>query len=306
MFFKKKSSKMAQYTMISSKSKWGILFIAPFFLIFCVFWLYPFLYGIYLGFFKWGGTGKPVFIGIENFKDLFADTGFRYAIGNSFYWAAGSILFIIGLATFLAIFTNSKYLKAKGVFRTIIFAPVQISLIVESIVFLIILDHNYGILRYFFDLIHVPFPDLLNSRVLIMPTMIAIALWRWTGFNMMFLIAQLVSIPKVLNEAAQIDGANSAGILRYVTLPLLKPMIFYVSITSLIASFQVFEEPFILTQGGPRYASTTTGLFIYMKAFASYRVGYASAAAVIVLILVLVITIIAFKYFGIFRDEKKY
>jgi len=279
------------------------LFIAPFFILFFLFWFWPVLFSIFLSNTDWSGVGKPEFNNLRNFVNLINDSVFHITVRNTLYIAVASILIIAPLALLLAILLNNRLIKFSDAIRLAIFLPVVMSLVVASMIFLNLLDYNAGILKYWLGLIGLKMPDLLSSEKLSMPTLIGILIWRWTGYNMLFFLAGLQSIPKDVLEAAKIDGANNFQTFIYVTFPMLKPVTIFVIVQSLIGAFQVFEEPLIITGGGPAYSSLTMALYLYNRAFRNLRFGYASAVALIQFVLILLLSIFALKVTGAFKKE---
>ncbi len=279
------------------------LFLAPFFAIFILFWLWPLVYSMYLSATTWSGVGWPVFNGFRNFVWLFQDEVFLRSARNTVVIAAASIAVIMPLALFLAVLLNHPLTRFRNAFRLSIFLPVAMSLVVASLIFLNVFDPNYGVLRYLVGLAGFKMPDILASESGAMIMLIGILAWRWTGYNMLFFLAALQSIPKDVIEAARIDGASRWQTFRHVTFPMLKPVTVFVLVQSLIGAFQVFEEPLIITGGGPANATLTMALYLYNKAFRGSEFGYASTIALFQFALIAVLCAVALKVTGALKPE---
>lgn len=279
------------------------LFLAPFFIIFILFWLWPLLYSIYLSATTWSGVGWPKFTGLRNFIWLFQDAVFLRSARNTIVIAAASIAVIMPLALFLAVILNNPLTRFRNAFRLSIFLPVSMSLVVASLIFLNVFDPNYGVLRYLVGLAGLRMPDILGSETGAMAMLIGILAWRWTGYNMLFFLAALQSIPKDVIEAARIDGASRFQAFWHVTFPMLKPVTVFVLVQSLIGAFQVFEEPLIITGGGPANSTLTMALYLYNKAFRGSDFGYASTIALFQFALIAVLCAIALKVTGALKPE---
>jgi ABC-type sugar transport system permease subunit len=290
--------------MIKGKhAKAPYLFLVPFFVIFIGFWLGPLGFSAYLSTTRWSGVGRPVFEGLGNFTHLFRDELFLICLRNTLLIAAGSVFIIIPLALFLAVLLNKPLLKLRNGFRLSLLMPAVMSLVVASLVFMNLFDYNYGLLRYLLDLIGVSMPDVVSSKVWALPMLIGILTWRWTGYNMLFFLAALQSVPEEVLEAARIDGASRVQSFWHVTLPILKPVTVFVMVQALIGSFQVFEEPLIITGGGPAYSTLTMALYLYNKAFRGSQFGYASAIALVQFIVIGILCVVTLKAMGEFKRE---
>jgi multiple sugar transport system permease protein/lactose/L-arabinose transport system permease protein len=294
------------------------LFIAPFFLLFSVFLAFPVFYTLYLSFFEYQGVGQgsllwidlgPVyveipriaqlsFIGLGNYARLLGNDLFWQSMFNTSYILVIQVPLMIGLALALAIALNASFMRFKGVFRTAIALPVSANLVAYSTVFLLLFNEQLGFLNYVLAGVGVgPVPWLTNG-FWARNTIIAAVTWRWTGYNMIILLAGLQTIPQQLYEAAEIDGANRWEKFRYVTLPQLKPVLLFVVVLSTIGTFKLFAEPYVITGGGPTNSTITIVQYIYRQAFVNFSLGYASALTVVFVAVVSVFSIAQIKIGG--------
>jgi len=269
---------------------WGYLFIFPAMLGFFLFMLYPMLSGILMSFTKWGGFGSQEWIGIANYVKMFNDKHFIIAVWNTIYYTLGILTIGVPLALILAVFLNQKFLKGRNFFRAIYYLPVISMMVAVSMLWKWLLSTNHGLVNYFIELVGLsPVNWLLDPRWA-MSGLILMSIWKGTGFNMVIFLAGLQGIPQVYYEVADIDGANWWHKFRHVTLPLLSPATFFIIITTMIHSFQIFQQAYIMTEGGPQEATTTIVYYVYKNAFEWFHMGYACAQAVLLLIILILAT----------------
>ena len=273
-------------TAVQKKGKrpggWSTLapyaFVAPFFLLFAVFVLYPILYSAALSFGQFSG-GRIVFTGLDNYKRLFADGLFFKSLLNTGLILVVQVPIMIGLATIIASVIDSDFLgrKRKALFRLAFFLPVAIDLVTYSVVFSLIFSEQYGVVNQALEILGldgIPWrSDPFWARVLIIVAMT----WRWTGYNAVILLSGLQNIPKDLYDAASVDGAGSIVRFVRITVPLLRPVILFCSVLATIGTLQLFTEPYILTGGGPNNATLTSFFYIYDTGFARFDFGLAAA-----------------------------
>jgi lactose/L-arabinose transport system permease protein len=253
-------------------------FVAPFFLLFAVFVLYPIVYSAALSFGQFSG-GRIVFTGLDNYKRLFADGLFLKSLLNTGLILVVQVPIMIGLATVIASVIDSDFLgrRRKAFFRLAFFLPVAIDLVTYSVIFSLIFSEEYGVVNQalgFLGLEGIPWrSDPFWARVLIILAMT----WRWTGYNAVILLSGLQNIPKDLYDAASVDGAGSVVRFLRITVPLLRPVILFCTVLATIGTLQLFTEPYILTNGGPANATLTSFFYIYDTGFARFDFGLAAA-----------------------------
>ena len=270
---------------------WGYLLILPALIGFFVFMLYPMFTGVYLSFTAWGGFGPIKWVGLENWIKLLHDKHFLKAVWNTVYYTLGILAIGVPLALLLALLLNQKFLKGRNFFRAVYYLPVISMMVAVSMLWKWLLSPNHGLVNYFLGFIGLPKINWLLDPRWAMPGLILMSIWKGTGFNMVIFLAGLQGIPKMYYEAAEIDGANSWHKFRYVTLPLLSPTTYFIVITTMIHSFQIFQQAYILTEGGPREATTTIVYYIYKNAFEWFQMGYACTQAVLLLVILVLATL---------------
>jgi multiple sugar transport system permease protein len=272
----------------------GYLFILPNFIGFAAFTVFPIMFAFYMAFMNWDLSKPPEFIGLGNFAALGQDDLFWKSLGNSIYYTLGAVPIGIATAFFLAIMLNQK-IKGVILFRTLYFLP-QITLVVASaIVWNWIYQPDFGLLNYLLGLVGIDGPRWIYSSTWAMPAMIIYCNWMGVPPSALILLSGLQGIPGELYEAAEIDGADERDKLRYITFPLMTPTLFFVMIISFIGAMQTFSQFYILTKGGPAFATTPIVMYIYNNAFAYFKLGYASTIALVLFAILLVITLIQWR-----------
>jgi multiple sugar transport system permease protein len=201
----------------------------------------------------------------------------------------------MALALAVALVLNQQ-LRMVSFYRAVYFLPVVSSTVAASLVWAWLYSPNFGPINYFLGLLGIEGPPWLGSTTWAMPAVIIMSVWKGFGTNMLIFLAGLQGIPQELQEAAMIDGANRWQRLWRVTWPLLTPTTFFVFVISCIVSFQVFEQVYVMTEGGPAYATSVLGLFIYLNAFRYNNMGYAAAAAYVLFALILAVTLAQLKF----------
>jgi multiple sugar transport system permease protein len=280
----------------------GYFFLAPNITGFLLFTAFPVLAAFLLSFFRWDLLTPPAFIGLDQYKELlFSDPQFRRVVFNTFFFTFGTVPLRVVLSLLLAIALNQA-LRGITLYRVIYFLPVVSSLVAVALVWQWIFNGNFGILNGIIygigGLLHVQVhpPDWLNSTRWAMPAVMILNLWKNVGFTMTIYLAGLQAIPQELYEAAEVDGAGAWARFRHITVPMLSPTTFFVLIMSFIWAFQVFEEPYIMTKGGPAFATTTLVQYIYLNAFRWGRMGKASALAWILFAIIFIFTWFQVRY----------
>jgi len=280
------------------------LFLAPFFTGLGVFWVYPTLYSFYLAFFKQTGFGQGKFIGFQNFLVLLSDTRFVRSIVNTTYYAGASVFIILPVALFVAFLLRTPKLPFSQAFRIGYFLPMVTSGTAVAIIFILIFDHQYGILNYALTLLNLPRIKWLLDPRFVMPSLVLIGLWKWTGINALYFYAGLQGIPREVEEAALVDGASGWQCFWFVTLPLLRPILTFTVTLAIIGSYQLFAEPYLLAGegGGPGDAGLFATVYLYITGFRALRFGYASAIGCVLFGIIFSLSLIQLKAMGAFKD----
>ncbi|MFC0472426.1 carbohydrate ABC transporter permease [Halalkalibacter kiskunsagensis] len=269
--------------------------IAPSVIIFCLFFIYPIFYMIYLSVFDWNFVSPTKdFVGFDNFSSLIGEREFIEVMRNSAVYTFLTVFFTLLISLFLSLWLN----KQGGLYSFVqgaIFSPHIISLVSISMLWLWLMDSEYGLLNWFLGLVGIAKIEWLTHPDTALFSLVLVAVWKGIGFNTLVFIAGLQSIPKDMYEAAQLDEASPFRILYKITLPMLSPTLFFLAVISMIGSFQVFDTIAIMTQGGPINSTNTFVYYIYENGFRFFKIGYASAAGVVLLLVISLLTIVYFR-----------
>ena len=280
-----------------SNERIGYMFILPSLLHIIVFAFIPLAFSFFLSFTDWRGTNfySAPWIGLENYQFLLEDRRFWNAMQNSLYYTVLAVPLGMAVSLLVALVMNQK-LRGVYVFRTLFFMPVISSWVAVSVVWITLLDPQAGILNYVLTQLGLPEVNWLGDPATAMPSIVIIAIWKGLGFQMVIWLAGLQAIPEELYEAASIDGASGSQRFRFVTLPLLAPTTFFLTVTGIIGSFQVFSPVYVITNGGPRGATDVVVYRIYLRAFEAFDMGYAAAQSWVLFLVIFVVTVAQFVY----------
>ncbi|MBJ2150502.1 carbohydrate ABC transporter permease [Paracoccus sp. IB05] len=254
-------------------------FLSPYLLVFAIFWIWPIFYSFWLSFLN---TRQPpyTFRPDMTWGRLFQDAAFLNAMKNTFIVLLVQVPLMIALATLMAVLLNSRLLKARGLMRFAFFAPVVVGEVAYAAVFRLMFTAERGVVNKTLESIGLPQVDWFSNPTAAMAVLMMAVTWRWAGYNAILILSGLQSIPDDVYEAATLDRVSPVRQFFHITLPLLKPVILFCIILSIIGTMQLFSEPFLITnRGGPAGATETLGLFLYRQGFTSLNFGYASAIA---------------------------
>ena len=265
-------------------------FIAPFFIVFLIFAVYPVIYSVILSFGTYKG-GQVSLSGLRNYSFLLSDKSFFQAILNTFKIGLIQVPVMIFLAIFLACLMNSRLIKGKGFFRMAIFIPVLIDAVSYSVIFSLLFNDKGFINSMIARMGLIPQSWYTNAGLATMMIVIA-QTWKWTGYNMIIILSGLQNIPGELYEAAAIDGAGRIQQFFRITIPLLRTMNMMVFVTYVNGAVQMFTEPNIITHGGPTGSTTTVMFYLYNMGFKNFNFGIACAGSYVVVAIVVLLTIV--------------
>lgn len=278
-----------------AKRRAGLLFAAPAVLHFLIFTSIPVFAAIWLSFTNYSALGGGRWVGLANYVKMASDHDFLNAVKNTAVYTVWTVPLSMAIALGLAVALNEG-IRAKAFFRIAFYMPQVTATVVIAVVWMFLYNGQFGLLNYGMELVGLKGKNWLFDKDWAMPAVIAMTVWRGVGQKMIIYLAALQGIPDYLYESARIDGANGWQIFRRITVPLLAPATFFILVTAMIESFQVFESVFVMTQGGPAGATTTVGHQIYQQAFEFTKMGYASAEAVFLAVVIFIITLINMKY----------
>ncbi len=270
--------------------------LSPAILLFLTFIAGPLIGAIVLSFFEWDLLTDAEFVGLDNYRKLFTDSAALAAIRNTFVFAFWSLVTHIGFALVFALMVQRAMPGVlKYLFRTAIFFPVVMSWASVSLIWLFILDPNFGFINYYLDKLGLPTKSWLLMPDTALPAIIIVDWWKTIGFTFILILAGLQGVPEHLHEAAKLDGAGATRRFWDITLPMLSPTLFMTAILTFIGAFQIFEPMYIMTRGGPLDRTVSIVMEIYETGFRRFEMGYASAMAIGVFVIILIITLLQMR-----------
>lgn len=280
------------------------IFLAPFILTFLVFTVYPAVDSFLMSFQRVRGLNNYEYVGMANYERLLVkDKRFHTALVNGAEFAAGTVLIQIPLSLGVALLLDSPHVRFKVFARLAFFAPYITSAVVVGWIFTLVFEERYGLLNAVLASIGIDNIGWLTDKYWVMPALIILGLWTWVGHHSLFFLAGLQNVPADLKEAARIDGANTPRVFWHITLPFLRPIFVFVTITGLIGSFSLFGQPFLLfdSGSGPQDSGLFPLMYLYFMGFENLRMGYASAIGYLLTVIILIVTGIQLLLFRIWK-----
>lgn len=279
-------------TKEKSEARLFYIYISPWILGFIIFTLYPIVYSMILVFTNADNTGIGTFIGLDNFIKAFTeDALFVKSLLNTIFYVAIQVPLSIILSILIAIALNKKNIKGIQLFRAAVYVPFVTAGVAVTLLWGWIFNSQFGLINYALSLFGIEGPNWLSDEKWAMPAIIIMMLWS-IGNSIIITLAGLQDIPKQLYESTEIDGANGIQKIIYITIPLLTPTIFFNLVMGIINGFQIFTQPYVLTEGGPNHATYTIMMHIYNHAFKYGEMGYASTLAWILFSIIMILTLI--------------
>jgi multiple sugar transport system permease protein len=281
-------------------SRAGWWFVAPALIVLATFFFIPVFAALIMSLtdfdlYSLNDLSNLRFVGVQNYWRLLHEPLFWKTLGNTFYFVILGVPLSIAASLAAALLVNSKAARFRNVYRTIYFAPVVTTLVAVAVVWRYIFHTRYGFLNYGLDWIGIGPIDWMGDPKWAMPAIVIMAVWKNFGYNMIILLAALQSIPEDLYEAARIDGASYWQQFRHVTLPSLQPVLMLVSILTMSGYFQLFAEPYVMTEGGPLESTKSVLFYMYDEGFKWWSLGRASAVAFILFVIIFMITLLQLR-----------
>ena len=275
------------------------LYLVPTFVGLILFSLGAIIASVGISFTDWDILRPPHWIGLGNYARLFSTPLVWQIFGNTLYYTGVIVPVGTALALGLALALN-RGLRGVVLLRSLYFLPVISSTVAVSLVWGWLYNQQFGLINYLLSVVGITGPAWLADTRTAMPAVLIMSIWKGLGYNMVIFLAGLQGIPQELYEAAKIDGAGAWARFRYVTFPLVSPTTFFIVVLSTIAAFQVFDQTYVMTAGGPAYSTTTLALFIYQNGFQWFHMGYAAALSYVLFAAVAVVTLSQFRVQGRF------
>ncbi|MBC7814532.1 MAG: sugar ABC transporter permease [Burkholderiales bacterium] len=280
-----------------AKSERGLYWwLAPALILYGVFKIGPILAGLVIATLRWDGVEPPIFVGLQNFERMGMDNRLIPALLNNAQYALGTVIGKLILSLVLALLLHQG-LRGRAFYRTALFMPVVMSFVVVSVLWGFLYNDQFGLINNFFRAVGLDMlaQNWLGDVRIALHSLMVVDIWKWYGFHMVIFLAGLQSIPTELYEAARVDGASRWAQFWKITLPLLRPVMVINITTSLLGAFNVFEIPYIMTEGGPANSTNVISLHAYTQAFEFYRFGYGAALNYAIFVLVTVIALVQLR-----------
>lgn len=272
----------------------GGVFVLPSVALFVAFLAAPLLYSLYISFHKWSMMRDPVWLGLDNYQRLLHDEIFWRSLKNTAIFTVLLVPLMTLTSLGSAVLLNQS-IKAKGLFKALIFIPVITPSVVVGVVWTYVFQPELGLANELLRTLHLPTSLWLGSSDIALPALVLVTIWQRFGWFMILFLAGLQDIPIEVKEAAALDGASPIQSFFQITVPLLRPTIVLVTVLGAISAFQIFDLIFIMTEGGPAYATQTLSYYIYQKAFRSFDMGYAASMSYVLFVILLILTLIQMR-----------
>ena len=275
------------------------LYLLPSLVFLALFTYYPMGFSAYLSLFRWNVLNpERVFIGLENYLTLWREPLFWLVLRNNLFYALGTIPTTMALALFLAVLVNQNLGRVRSVYRVALFYPTMIPMVAAAMLWVWIFNPGIGLFNYYTSFLGVPRVEWLYDRHWALPAIIIMSIWKNFGYFMLIYLAALQGVPADLYEAASIEGAGAWRRFWGITFPLLTPASLFVFVVAIISSFQVFDQVFVMTQGGPADQTNVLTFYIYQNAFRFWDIGMGATLTTIFICLLLVLIVVVFRYVG--------
>jgi len=276
----------------------AVLFLLPSCLILLIFTILPSIGALIISFTKWDMITPMEYTGLANYEKILQDISFKESLINTFKYVIGFVPINVIFSLIIALVLTEKWLKGKDFFRVVFYIPVIVSAVAVSMIWKWIYNPAYGLLNQIIGLFGFPRQFWIEDSNLAMPSLILMTIWQTFGYNVVLFISGLLSIPDLYYEAAEVDGANKLQRLYKITIPLLAPTTLFVVITTVITSFQVFDQVLVLGDAsGPPRALMVVVYYLYKIGFGSFKLGYASTIGIVLFMIILLVSIIQFRFF---------
>ena len=283
--------------MIAARERAGWVFIAPAMIAIAVFFVVPVVGSLFLSLtdfdiYALADLGNMRFVGLQNYERLLTNPLFWQAMRNTVWFGLLGVPLTIVASLAAAVILNARTVKWRPVWRVLFFAPYVTALVATAVLWNYLLHTRYGVINWAITSVGLPAVDWLGDPSTSIPAILLFVVWKTFGYNMLIFLAVLQTVPDDLYEAARIDGAGPWSRFRHVTLPAIAPTLLLVSIISVAAFFQLFAEPYVMTQGGPAQSTVTVLYFMYEEGFKWWNLGSASAVAFILFLCIFAVTMV--------------
>jgi multiple sugar transport system permease protein len=286
------------------RSRTAYFFILPYFIPFLAFLVVPVFWSLWLSFNKGGLLNEARFVGLQNWREIAADTELTDSIKNTAIYVVEAIFLVFVLALLLALLLN-RYRKGSNIFKLALYVPLLAPAVLVGLVWQFVTNYDFGLFNLILTNLGIGRANFFGDGTLALLVIVLAEVWRGLGFWTLYFLASLQSVPDELLDAAKVDGAKGVQRFRRVTIPMLRPMLLFAVVIAIIANFQVFDTVYVLTQGGPYQSTSTLVWFIWKRLFNFQQTGQGFAAAVVLLAIILFLTAISFWLLGTRRRREE-
>ena len=298
-----------QYRRAGARYRWrrsrtAYLFILPYFIPFLAFLVVPVFWSVYLSFNKDGLLAPAKFVGLQNWREIGADTELTTAIKNTAIYAVEAIFIVFTLALLLALLLN-RYRKGSNIYKLALYVPLLAPAVLVGLIWQFVANYDFGLFNLILTNLGIARVNFFGNGTYALLLIVFAEVWRGLGFWTLYFLASLQNVPEELLDAARVDGAKGFQRFRRVTVPMLRPMLLFAVVIAIIANFQVFDTVYVLTSGGPYQSTSTIVWFIWKRLFQFQQTGQGFAAAVLLLGIILSLTAISFWLLGTRRRHER-
>jgi multiple sugar transport system permease protein/sn-glycerol 3-phosphate transport system permease protein len=286
------------------RSLTGYLFVLPYFIPFLAFLVVPVFWSIYLSFNKDGLLAPATFVGLQNWREIGADSELTSSIENTAIYAVEAIFIVFILALLLALLLN-RYRRGSNIYKLALYVPLLAPAVLVGLIWQFVANYDFGLFNLILSNLGLGRVNIFGNGTYALLLIVCAEVWRGLGFWTLYFLASLQNVPEELLDAARVDGAKGLQRFRRVTLPLLRPMLLFAVVIAIIANFQVFDTVYVLTQGGPYESTSTMVWFIWKRLFQFQQTGQGYAGAVLLLAIILFLTAISFWLLGTRRRHER-
>jgi len=288
------SKKKDSLSLSKVEAKWGLILALPAILGFILWTAGPMIASLVLSFTSWDAVTSPKFIGLSNYRKLLIeDPLFKKSLGVTLYYSVGSVPLVLAIAFIVALLLNQK-VRGLSFFRTAFYLPSIVPAVASAMIWIWLFNPDFGLLNQFLGIFNLPKLQWIYSETQVIPSLILMSIWGMGG-SMIIFLAGLQGVPEQLYEAVEVDGGNWWHKFRYITIPMMTPIIFFNLIMGIIGTLQTFNQAYVMTSGGPNYASLFYVYYLYLNAFNYGAMGYSCALAWILFLIVLGLTLIVLR-----------
>jgi len=299
----------AEYRRAGARYRWrrsrtAYLFLLPYFIPFLAFLVVPVFWAIYLSFNKDGLLAPAKFVGLQNWREIGADTELTTSIKNTAIYAVEAIFIVFTLALLLALLLN-RYRKGSNIYKLALYVPLLAPAVLVGLIWQFVANYDFGLFNVILTNLGLGRVNFFGNGTYALLLIVFAEVWRGLGFWTLYFLASLQNVPEELLDAARVDGAKGFQRFRRVTVPILRPMLLFALVIAIIANFQVFDTVYVLTSGGPYQSTSTIVWFIWKRLFQFQQTGQGFAAAVLLLGIILVLTAVSFLLLGTRRRHER-